>query len=314
MRIGVVVDSACDLPPDYIRENNIQILPITIHLDQHDLVDARDPAATLNFYRQHQTNASEAGTSPFTVDQIKKVFLTRLVLDYDFVFCMTIASSRSPIYENAVKASFAILNEYKGPRAEAGVSGPFALRVIDTQNLFAGQGVLAVEAVRMIQSNPNPNKIRERLEYLVQNTYGYMIPRNLHYIRARAQKKGDRSVGWMSAFLGTALDIKPLLRAFRNETGPVAKLRHFEDAAERCFTYIATRIMQNELLTPTLCLSYGGELAEMDKLPGYSELMQLCRKNQIEVFRSIMSITGGVNVGEGSLAFAFAAQPHELKL
>ncbi|PTU32066.1 DegV family protein [Stenotrophobium rhamnosiphilum] len=312
MRIGVVVDSACDLPPDFIRENNIQILPITIHLGQQDLVDTRDPEATLNFYRQHQTSASDAGTSPFTVEQIKKVFLTRLVLDYDFVFCLTIASSRSPIYENAVKASFAILSEYKAPRAQAGVSGPFALRVIDTQNLFAGQGLLAIEAVRMIKTNPNPNKIRERLESLVQNTYGYMIPRNLHYIRARAQKKGDRSVGWVSAVLGTALDIKPLLRAYRNETGPVAKLRHFDDSAERCFAYIGRRITQNQLLTPTLSLCYGGELTEMEKLPGYDELMKICREHGIEVFQSIMSITGGVNVGEGSLAFAFAAQPHEL--
>jgi DegV family protein with EDD domain len=312
MRIGLVVDSACDLPPAYFRDNQIQILPITIHLDQHDLVDNRDPAATLNFYKQHQTNASDAGTSPFTAEQIKEVFLSKLVLDYDFVFCMTIASSRSPIYENAVKASFAILRDYKAPRAKAGVPGPFALRVIDSQNLFAGQGLLAVEAVRMIKSNPNPNKIRERLEYLVQNTYGYMIPRDLHYLRARAQKKGDRSVGWVSAFLGTALDIKPLLRAFRNETSPVAKLRHFDDSAERCFAYIAKRINRNNLLTPTLCLSYGGELSAMEKLPGYDNLMKLCRERQIEVFKSIMSITGGINVGEGSLAFAFASEPHEL--
>jgi fatty acid-binding protein DegV len=141
-----------------------------------------------------------------------------------------------------------------------------------------------------------------------------MIPRNLHYIRARAQKKGDRSVGWVSAFLGTALDIKPLLRAFRNETGPVAKLRHFDEAAERCFTYIAKRIMAKDLLTPTLSISYGGDLAELDKLPGYSNLMQLCRQHGVEVFRSVMSITGGVNVGEGSLAFAFASQPHELEV
>lgn len=312
MRIGVVVDSACDLPSEFIAENNVQILPITIHLDQRDLVDTRDPEATIAFYRQNQTNAQDAGTSPFSVDQIKRLFLTRLVLDYDFVFCLTIASSRSPIYENAVKASFGILNEYKAPRAEVGITRPFSLRVIDTQNLFAGQGVLAIEAVRLIKENPNPNKIRERLEYLAQHTYGYMVPRNLHYIRARAQKKGDRSVGWFSAVVGTALDIKPLLRAHRNETGPVAKLRHFDESAERCFAYIGRRITENQLLTPTLSLSYGGELAEMEKLPGYAALIKLCEERQVEVYKSVMSITGCINVGEGSLAFAFASKPHEL--
>ncbi|MGH8457152.1 MAG: DegV family protein, partial [Stenotrophobium sp.] len=302
MRIGVVVDSACDLPPEFIEQNNIQILPVTIHLEKQDLVDVRDPAATLDFYRNHAGTAGEAGTSPFSIEQIKDVFLTKLVLDFDYVFCLTIASSRSPIHENAVKASFAILSEYKAIRAQAGVPGPFSLRVINTQNLFAGQAITAVEAIRMIGAHPNPNKIRERLDYLAENTYGYMVPRDLHYLRVRAQKKGDHSVGWFSVMLGSALDIKPLLRAYRNNTEPVAKMRHFEESVAKCFGYIARRINQNGLLTPTLSLSYGGELAEMEKLPGYETLMKLCRERKVEVFKSIMSITGGVNVGEGALA------------
>jgi DegV family protein with EDD domain len=314
MRIGIVVDSACDLPPEYIAEHNIQILPITTHLENQDLVDTRDPEQTLNFYRQHAGTAGDAGTSPFTIEQIKNVFLSKLVLDYDFVFCLTIASSRSPIHENATKASFAILSEYKAIRAAAGVPGPFSLRVINTQNLFAGQAITAIEAVRMIGNTPNPNKIRERLQYLADNTFGYMVPRDLHYLRVRAQKKGDRSVGWVSAVLGTALDIKPLLRAYRNNTEPVAKMRHFEDSVEKCFGYLSQRIIQNTLLTPTLTFSYGGPLSEMERLPGYEALMKLCREHKIEVFKSIMSITGGVNVGEGALAFAFASSPHELKL
>jgi DegV family protein with EDD domain len=314
MRIGIAVDSACDLPQDFITQNKIQILPITIHLDGKDFVDNRDPVETQNFYDNHLTGAGDAGTSPFSVEQIKNVFLSKLVLDFDFVFCMTIASSRSPIFENATKASFAILSDYKAVRAGAGVAGPFALRVIDTQNLFAGQAITAVEAVRMIRQGITPNKIRERLEFLVQNTYGYMVPRDLHFLRERAQKKGDRSVGWFSVVMGSALDIKPLLRAFRNETGPVAKLRHFDEASEKCFSYIKKLIVEKKLLTPTLSISYGGKLEEMERLPGYADLIAICNNHKIEVFKSVMSITSVVNVGEGSLAFAFAAQEHKLEL
>lgn len=314
MRIGIAVDSACDLPREYIEQHKIQILPITIHLDGRDFVDTRDPEDTQKFYDEHLTGAADAGTSPFSVEQIKNMFLSKLVLDYDFVFCMTIASSRSPIFENATKASFAILNDYKAVRASAGVSGPFALRVIDTQNLFAGQAITAVEAVRLIKQGLQPNKIRERLEQVVQNTYGYMIPRDLGYIRARAQKKGDRSVGWFSVMLGSALDIKPLLRAYRNETAPVAKLRHFDEAAEKCFAYLKRLIVNQKLLTPTLALGYGGKLEEMEQLPGYGDLIATCKNHKIEVIRSVMSITSVVNVGEGSLAFAVAAEEHALEL
>lgn len=314
MRIGVVVDSACDLPPDYISKHKIQILPITIHLDGEDLIDVRDPETTLRFYREHLGAKGDAGSSPFSVEQIRDVFLSKLVLDYDFVFCLTIASSRSPIHANATQASFAILSGYKPIRAQAGIAGPFALRVIDTQNLFVAQAISTAEVVRMVEAgNQNPNKIRERAEFIVQNTFGYMVPRDLHYLRVRGQKKGDRSVGWVGAALGTMLDIKPIVRGYRNETGPVAKLRHFDDACARLFAYAGRRVIAG-LLTPTVGLCYGGELDEMRKLPGYTQLVNICHERGIEVIESMMSVTGGINVGEGALGLAFAAEPHELDL
>jgi DegV family protein with EDD domain len=313
MRIGLVVDSACDLPREFIEQHNIVILPITLHLAGRDLVDTRDPEQTRAFYLDKDSNKGDAGTSAFSVEQIKELFLSKLVIDYDFVFCLTLASSRSPMHEHAVKASFAILNEYKPYRAKAGVPGPFALRVIDCQNLFAAQGVMAVEAIRMIEAGENPVKIRERLEFLAQNTHGYMLPKDLFYLRARAQKKGDRSVGLFGAMIGTALDIKPLIKGYRNETAPCAKLRHFEDGAEKFFAYVGRRV-QKGLLTPTLVMSYGGELDALHALPGHADLIKLCAERQVTVLESVMSMTGGINVGDGALTLAFADEPHEVDL
>lgn len=311
MRIGLVVDAGCDLPKAYLEDNKIVIMPITIHLGDQDYVDNRDPEATAHFYQSKLGAKGDAGTSPYSVQQIKELFLSKLVIDYDFVFCMTIASSRSPIFENATKASLAILSEYKPIRSKAGVPGPFSVRVIDSQNLFAGQGVVAAEAVRLIRAGENPNKMRERLEQIASNTHGYMIPRDLYYLRARAQKKGDRSISWAGAFLGNALDIKPIIKGYRNTTGPCGKVRHFEDAAQKGFAYLKARI-QKGLMTPILSLSYGGEINVMRGLPGYADLMSYARTQGVEVLESVMSITGSINVGEGALAFAFADEPHEV--
>src|SRR3546814_7525960 len=63
------------------------------------------------------------------------------------------------------------------------------------------------------------------------------------------------------------LDIKPIIRGYRNETGPVAKLRHFDDACARLFAYAARRVASG-LLTPTLGFCYGGEPSEMRKQIG----------------------------------------------
>jgi DegV family protein with EDD domain len=187
------------------------------------------------------------------------------------------------------------------------------VRVIDTQSLFAGQGVTAVEAVRMAKAGKSANDIRARLEDLAENTYAYMLPRDLHHLRSRAQKKGDRSVSWMAATLGTALDIKPVLRGYRGETGPVGKVRGFDEGAQKLFGYVAERVRAG-LMTPTLCISYGGDLKELGALPGYADLVRACRAAKVEVFASVMSMTGAINVGEGAVAVGFASQPHDIAL
>jgi DegV family protein with EDD domain len=311
MRIGLVVDSACDLPKDFIERHNIEILPISVRIDDATQVDYRDQAATLAFLDAHiAERGANAETLPFTVEQIRDLFLQKLVIDYDYVLCMTITRTRSPIFDNAQQASFAILNGYRGIRSAAGNNTPFALRVIDSQNLFSAQAILPVEAVRLRAAGEEPGRIRSRLEELASNTYGYLIPRDLYYIRNRARTKGDRSVSLFSAALGTALDIKPVLRGYRGDTGPVAKVKGFEAAAQQTFEFAARRVAAG-LLTPTVALCYGGELDEMRALPGYAALRDACATHNIEVFESVMSLTGMVNVGKGAVVVGFAAEPHE---
>ena len=308
MCIGIVVDSVCDLPLEYIHQHNLVLLPITVRIGQAVLSDHRNEEATLAFPNEHVAKGdASAETQPFTVQQVQDLFLKRLVIDYDYVFCMTITRTRSPIFDNTQQASFAILNEYKEPRTEAGITTPFALRVIDTQTLFAGQAITAVEAVRLRDAGEGAPKIRARLENIAVNTQAYMVPRDLHYLRARTRNRGDRSVSLLAATLGSALDIKPILHCNRGETGPVAKVKGFEAATGTMFDFAIKRIRAG-LLTPTLALSYGGKLEEMRALPGYQRLRNATEEAGVEVFESLMSLTGMVNVGKGALAMGFAAE------
>lgn len=311
MRIGIVVDSTCDLPPGYLEAHDIEILPISVRIGDEMRVDYRDEADTLAFLHSHiAERGASAETIPFSVAQIRDLFLQRLVVDYDHVFCITVTKTRSQIFDNAQQASYAILNEYKPVRAGAGHNTPFALRVVDTQNLFSAQGILPVEAVRLRDAGDGPGRIRARLENLALHTYGYLVPRDLYYIRNRARHKGDRSVSLLSAALGTALDIKPVLRGWRGDTGPVAKIKGFDPAVRALFEFAARRV-EAGLLTPTLALCYGGELEEMRAMPGYEALRGACAERNIEVFESVMSLTGMVNVGKGAVCVGFAAEPHD---
>jgi len=308
MRIGIVVDSACDLPLEYLQSNNIILLPITVKIGNAVLADHRNEQATLQFLHEHiEKHGAEAETAPFTVQQVQDLFLTKLVIDYDYVFCMTITKTRSPIFENTQQASFAILNEYKGPRTAAGITTPFALRVIDTQSVFSGQAVTAVEAVRLRDAGEGAPKMRARIEHIALNTQAYMVCRDLNYLRARTRHRGDRSVSFLSATLGSALDIKPILHCNRGETGPVGKVKGWDNATTKLFEHGIKRVRAG-LLTPTMCLSYGGDLSEMRGLKGYESLRNACADANVEVFESIMSLTGMVNVGKGAVTMAFASE------
>lgn len=312
MRIGIIVDSTCDLPRPFFAQHGIVLLPITVHLDDETFVDTRDPEATVDYYRGDIGKRGHAAeTSSYSVDQISDLFLKKLVLDYDCVFCLTVSATRSPIHANATQASFAILKQYRPIRQNAGIRSPFLMRVIDTQNLFAAQGVTAVEATRMIAADASPGRIRERLEVLAGHTWGFVVPRDLYYLRARAQKKNDHSVGLVSAVMGSALDIKPILQCYRGETQAVGKIRGFEPAAQALFAYAAGRVSAG-LLTRTLCVSYGGDLEELEELPGYADLQQACSEHNTTLYPSVMSITGMVNLGVGAISLGFAAENHDV--
>ena len=310
MRIGLVVDSSCDLPESFIRGNNIEILPITIRLGDTELVDTHSEEAALEFYRSHiGEKGQDAESVPFSTEQISETFLGRLVTEFDYVFCQTVMQSRSPIYENATKASFSILSQYHEPRKQAGVDGPFALRVINTGTLFSGQGVIAAETMRLIKSGLDGNAIRKKIDTLLNCVRAYAVPPDLYYVRARARKKGDRSVSLLGAALGSALDIKPILCGYGDETKPVDKVRGFEPAVEKLFNY-AIRRVDLGLMAPYLSISYAGELDDVKALPRYADLQAACNKAGVEMLLSVMSVTGGVNIGPGAISLGLIAEPH----
>ena len=112
--------------------------------------------------------------------------------------------------------------------------------------------------------------------------------------------------------LGTALDIKPILHCNRGDTAPAAKVKGFNAAAEKLFDFAGTRVRAG-LMTPTMCLSYGGELQGLRALPGYQRLRDTCAEHNVEVLESVMSLSGMVNVGKGALVVGFAAEPHKFE-
>jgi fatty acid-binding protein DegV len=178
--------------------------------------------------------------------------------------------------------------------------------------MFCGTAVLAAEAVKLIREDIPANQIRQRLEDLTHNIVAYGIPRDLGYVRQRGIKKGEKSVGFATYVIGTALDIRPVIQMYHAETQPVAKALGYEKAAERLFRFAVAQIEQG-IKSSHVCVCYGGPLAELQALPGFREFENVAKSHDVEVLQSMMSATACVNAGPGMLALAWGGELREFK-
>src|SRR6185312_5543641 len=143
MRMGLAIDAACDLSQAFLEQHDIAVMPITVKIDRETFMDDRKPGELQRFIdRRLGSRSHSAETEPCPVEEVQKLFLEKLVLEQDCVFCLTITATRS----------------------------------------------------RIIAAGEAPATIRERLLHIANHSYGYMLPRDLYYLRARAKTKNDRSV------------------------------------------------------------------------------------------------------------------------
>ncbi len=304
-RIGVVVDATCDLPPEVLHRMGLRVLPIELLLGDSKRRDERDPAATLAFYgRELQQKGSQAEARSLSAGDIRQWFNAHLRDDFDYVFCLTLMQTRGTMFENASKASFAILNDINALRKGSGAI-PFALRVVDSKTLAAGLGVLAAEAADLAAAGHSPNDIRRRLDELRDHICAYFVPGDLYYLRTRAVTRGERSVGFFTYALGSALSVKPVILCYRGETQTLVKVRGYDRAVERVLQHLATQLRLG-VLSKHVCISFGGAPAEIRTLPGYKILADTVRSLDMTLHETFMSAATAINAGPAVLSVAYA--------
>src|SRR5690606_11142106 len=149
-------------------------------------------------------------------------------------------------------------------RADAGVSGPFSMRVIDSKTLFSGTAVLVCEAVELIRAGANRNAIRLNIDEMIPHICGYMVSEDLGYVRDRGLKKGERkrfsdSMRGLAMTVGSALSMHPIIRIHGGEENPATVNRSYEKSVRRLFEHVAERIRGGHLISRHVCVSYAGD-------------------------------------------------------
>jgi len=306
MKIGVVVDASCDLPDAYIAANGLVVVPGPICFGDRTVLDRREPQETLDWYRRELTDRQlDARTVAPAIAQIRDLFLEDLVLRYDRILMLCMSASRGRVFSHATEASYEILRGYRERRAAAGITEPFAMRVLDTRNIGPGEGILAQEAITMLDRHAPPfEKLRRAIKDRRQHIVSYLVPDDLYFLRHRAVVKGDRAISPVAYWLGNWFDWKPLLEMRGGRTIVADRVRGF-DAAVGAALERARRAVRAGHVRRTITMSYGGDPRRLQDLPDFHDFEAFAVRRKIDLQVAVMSATLAVNVGPGAFALAW---------
>jgi len=298
----LIVDSACDLPKALIEKSNIRLLPATIIYDQQSMQDFRNTEQTIRLYSSGAMDKGHDGeTAPTSTTDIIKIIESVIESGEEEIVIQTVNRVRSPTYENAVEAVSIITKKNTNKNLN--------IRVQDSRTIFTGQGVLAAHTIALINKGVNGTKLRRTIDLLSSKVHAYQLPQDVYYLRERARKKGDNSISWLGAIVGRTVGICPIVLALDDQTFPVTKVRGFAKAAQTLFDHTVTKVNEG-LLSPFIAVSYAGNPTELDNITGFDELKKAAKAKRYQLIITPMSLSGGINLGPGTLSVAFATEPY----
>jgi len=311
MKIVLLVDAACDLPSDFLAQRGIEVLPIAYFIDGKEYLDQKDAQKLGAFYNENLlTFEHEVDSRPLECEEVHKLIMKDLINSSEYLIIQTTSRKRSPIFEHCEKAQRLVQKSFREKKDAGELDGHFSMRVMNTATMFAGQGVMAAFTSDLISAGKSTKDVLRLVEAFKDKIYAYALPANVSYIRERARKRGEDSLGALSAFVAKSFDIKPIIQMKNGDTQPVAKERGFEKAANALFDY-AIRRVEKGLLCPYLVISIASNKHDLLKYASFKSLIDVCKANKVELLTCVMGLAGGVNIGPGSISMSLASEEHE---
>jgi fatty acid-binding protein DegV len=306
MRIGFVVDASCDLPDAHLEANGISILPSILELGGRTWLDERAPDKTMMFYRRFIADrAVEARSGACSAEEIREIFLRDLVLDYERVLVISPCPAFSDLFARATEASYAILQRYRERREEGRCGGSFALRVLDSGSLCAGQAITVCRGLQLVgEGRLGFEKMRRALREEVPLITCLLVPGDPWYLRRRGLDGRGKGLSRFDHAMSRVSDLKPVIELADGQQRVIARPRGFEAACTRALG-LAHAALKAGLGTPSLVLSFGGDPRVVRELPAYQELEAAAAEARIDLHFSVMSATMGARLGPGALSVAW---------
>lgn len=191
MRIGVVTDSASDLPAALAQSAGITVVPLDVRLGDQPVETIRSlPPA--EFWRLAAASPDLPETSAPAPGAFAEAFGAARDAGAEGVICVTISSALSATYEAARQAA-------------SSFEGEFPVEVVDSRSATMGEGLLVLEAVERANGDADLSSIATAVRSAVDRSAVVGTLDTLENLR-----RGGR-IGSAQAFIGSLLQVKPVI-------------------------------------------------------------------------------------------------------
>ena len=206
----IMTDSCCDLNAHMAQELELNVVPLTVHIDGHDYPNLLDGSAISfeDFYGKIRSGVL-ATTSAANVGQFQEAMRPILAEGKDIV-SINFSSALSTTYQSASIAANDMRQEF--PDAN--------IYVVDSLSASLGQGLLLYLAVQQKRRGLTAEELVQWVEDNKLHIDHWFTVDDLNYL-----KMGGR-VSATTAFLGTMLSIKPVMHTSdEGKLVPMSKAR-----------------------------------------------------------------------------------------
>ncbi|WP_077325058.1 DegV family protein [Virgibacillus siamensis] len=280
MSTKILADSACDLSERYYKAFDIEMVPLTVHLDGKDYKDVEeiDPKTVYDAMREGKgTKTSQVSPQTF-----KTIFTSYAKANQPLIY-FAFSSELSGTCQTAQMMAQEVKEEY--PEA--------ALHVIDTKCASIGYGLVILKAAELAKNGVGIDEIIETAAYHANHMEHIFTVDDLEYLR-----RGGR-VSRASAFVGSLLKIKPVLHVDEGKLVPLENVRGSKKLLNRMLEIMEER--GTDFKNQTIGISHGDDLERAEKLASMI-------KEKFDVNDVLIEWVGaviGAHSGPGTLAIFF---------
>lgn len=221
--IKIITDSTAYIPEEYIKENDIVVLPLTVTLNEEEFLD-NDTSRYQEFYQKVEASKSSPQTSQPNINLITKAF-QKVIDDNNEAIVLSIS--------NTLSGTVNTLNFVKNE-----IDKNNQITVIDSGTVAQTMFCYIKDAVEMIKQNKSREEITKHLYDLQENSALNFIPENLE-----ALKRGGR-IGKLNFIIGNILHIKPILSFKKGVLSCVKKVIGIKSAMSNIVKSIPKKVKE----------------------------------------------------------------------